>query len=282
MHHVFLSHSSKDHENTRELYDELIELGFRVWFDEVAMEPGDSLIEKIGSAIRSSINLAVLLSHNSVSSHWVKKEVSVAMTGQLAGSKIKVVPIRLDDAELPPFLTDVRYVDYREGANTRLEFARLVKMLLATTGLEGTLLRLVSLNAFVTGTDKHDHRFGPTNVLSPSTESAKDGPRTYWLTPDDTPATITLKLPRPYPIRLLRILNTQNQHVRDRATTRVSINFTVGEGSEFTVWKGAVPAYDTWLNLWFDSIYADTLHVKVEEWNGKGGGLNCIQVYSED
>ncbi len=281
MNHVFLSHSSKDHEKTQTLYDELLKLGFRVWLDEVAMEPGDSLIEKIGSAIRSSMNLAVLLSENSVNSEWVKKEVSVAMTGQLAGAKIKVVPIRLDDAELPPFLTDIRYVDYRKETNEKLEFARLVKMLLATS-LEGTLLRLVSLNAEVTATEHFNHRFGPANVLSPSSESDRDGPRTYWLTPDDTPATITLKLSRAYPIRLLRILNTQNQHVHDRATTRVSIKFTVTKGPESTVWEGAVPPYDTWLNLWFDSTYADTLHVKVEDWNGRGGGLNCIEIYSDD
>ena len=150
MHHVFLSHSSKDHEDTRTLYNDLIDLGFRVWFDEVAMEPGDSLIKKIGSAIRSSMNLAVILSHNSVNSQWVDKEISVALTGQLAGARIKVVPIRLDDAELPPFLSDIRYVDYRKGSNAKLEFARLVKMLLASTSGEGTLLRLVSTNAHVT------------------------------------------------------------------------------------------------------------------------------------
>ena len=55
MHHVFLSHSSLDHDVTREFYDNLVELGFRVWFDEVAMKPGDSLIEKIGGALISQV-----------------------------------------------------------------------------------------------------------------------------------------------------------------------------------------------------------------------------------
>lgn len=72
MQNLFLAHSSKDKEFARNLYDDLLKLGFRVWFDEVEMEPGDSLIQKIGSAIRSSMNLAVLLSKDSVSSKWVE------------------------------------------------------------------------------------------------------------------------------------------------------------------------------------------------------------------
>lgn len=60
MHSLFLAHSSKDKEFAKNIYNDLISLGFRVWFAEVEMEPGDSLIDKIGSAIRSLMNLAVL------------------------------------------------------------------------------------------------------------------------------------------------------------------------------------------------------------------------------
>lgn len=282
MHHVFLSHSSIDHEVTREFYEDLLSLGFRVWYDEVEMEPGDSLIAKIGGAIRSSMNLAVLLSANSVNSRWVQKEVSVALVDKLAGSDVNVVPIRLDNRELPPFLKDVKYVDWTHDGKKQLEFARLVKMLLSSAGRAGALLRFVSDNAYAFSADQYDHRFGPNHVLSFSPETGPESPQTYWLAPDATPATISLKLSRAYPIRLLRILNTQNRHVHDRGARLASISFATGEGATFNVWKGAIPPYPTWLNLWFDSVHADTVHVQVEEWAGKGGGLNCIEVYAED
>jgi len=282
MQNLFLAHSSKDKEFARNLYDDLLKLGFRVWFDEVEMEPGDSLIQKIGSAIRSSMNLAVLLSKDSVSSKWVEKEVSVAMTGQLAGSNINVIPIRLDDATLPPFLSDISYVDFRKSEKMKLEFARLVKSLLSSSIQQGTLLRLVSSNATVTATDQHHKKFDPSYVLFSSDESDPKSNRTYWLTSNDTEATISLKLPRSYPIRLLRILNTQNQQHKDRATHFISISFATGEEPSSTIWRGAVPAYDTWLNLWLDSMSANLVKVKIEKWAGLGGGLNCIEVYSEE
>ena len=228
MHNLFLAHSSKDKEFAKNIYNDLISLGFRVWFDEVEMEPGDSLIGKIGSAIRSSMNLAVLISRNSLKSLWVEKEVSVAMTGQLAGSKIKVIPIRLDDAELPPFLSDIKYVDYRNTDKIHLEFARLVRNLLTTFGQDGTSLRLISLSAHFTASDQYDKRFDPSYVVTPSAENDPDAPRTYWLTSNDTQATISLTLPHAYPVRLLRILNTQNnQRNKDRGTNLISIEFAI-------------------------------------------------------
>lgn len=119
MHSVFLSHSSKDRELVFPLYMDLEKIGIKVWFDEVEMEPGDLLVDRIGSGLRSSMNLAVALSANSVNSKWVQKEVSIALTRQLAGSNVKVIPMRLDDAELPTFLSDVKYVDFRESGSVR-------------------------------------------------------------------------------------------------------------------------------------------------------------------
>ena len=280
MHHVFLSHSSKDHNIALKFYDDLLNLGFRVWLDEVEMEPAESLIEKIGIALRSSMNLAVLLSANSIDSHWVQKEVSIAVSDKLSGAEVNVVPIRLDDTTLPPFLSDIIPVDWRK--EEPLEFARFVKMLLSSSGRGGALLRLVSMNAHAKATEQIDHRFGPANVLTFSPETDSKAPRKYWLADNDSSATIFLELHRAYPIRLLRILNTQNQHVRDRAARLASVKFSTGQGSSFNVWSGGVPPYPTWLNRWFDSVYADTVHVEIEEWDGRGGGLNCIEVYVED
>ena len=274
MHHVFLCHSSEDHDIVWDIYDNLSKLGFRVWFDEVAMEPGDLLVDKIGNAIRSSINLAVILSVNSINSQWVKKEVSIAMVDSLAGAEVKVVPILLDDTKLPPFLSDINYVDWRNDDKKLLQFARLVKMLLSSSSKDGMLLRLVSTNAHVTATEQYNNRFGPSHVRTFSSETDQDTPRTYWLTPNDTKATISLKLPHAYPIRLLRMLNTQNQKAHDRAAYLASIEFSTGEGDKIKVWKGAVPSYPIWLDLWFDSVSADAAHVTIEEWGGHGGGLN--------
>jgi hypothetical protein len=45
------------------------------WLDEDELLPGDSLIEKLDSALKDSTHLMIVLSPNSVKSDWVKFEL---------------------------------------------------------------------------------------------------------------------------------------------------------------------------------------------------------------
>lgn len=282
MHQVFLSHSSKDHAVCQQLYADLLNLGFQVWYDEVALEPGDSLIEKIGSSLQSSNVLAVVLSENSVKSTWVTKEVAVALHGHLAGAKIRVVPIRLDDSDLPPFLVDFKYVDFRPDANRQLEFARLVKMLLRTDREEAVLLRLVSGHAHCHADDEHSSHYCASSTRTPSDETVPDARPSYWLASDGNPAELTLDLPRVHPIRLVRLLNTSNQARGDRGASYGKLWFSAPGTDRFGLWEGAIPPYPEWLTLWFDTIPAGSVTFELTKWHGKGGGLNCLEVYAEE
>ncbi len=76
---IFLSHSHSDKEFARRLANDLKKKGVKVWIDEAELEIGDSLIEKISEGIDSMDYLAVLLSPDSVSSNWVRKEISIAV-----------------------------------------------------------------------------------------------------------------------------------------------------------------------------------------------------------
>lgn len=110
---IFLSHNSRDKYFVRKLKDDLKRDGIRVWFDEDEMKVGDSLIDKISEGISTMEYVGVILSKNSVDSVWVKKEVAIAMTEEIRGKKVKVLPILLEDCEIPPFLTDKIYADFR-------------------------------------------------------------------------------------------------------------------------------------------------------------------------
>jgi hypothetical protein len=114
---IFLSHSHKDNKFTKRLAADLQNNGIKVWHDLAEMKIGDSLISKIYSAIDDMQYLAVILSRASVASEWVKKEVAIAMESEIRGKKVKVLPLLIENCEIPPFLRDKLYADFRDRKN---------------------------------------------------------------------------------------------------------------------------------------------------------------------
>lgn len=118
---VFLSHSSKDKPFVSRLATDLKSRGVPVWFDQWELKVGDSLIEKIETGISQSGWLAVILSRNSASSDWVQKELRAAQVRELRNSDVFVLPIVIDDCEIPLFLLDKVYADFRPSYEHGLE-----------------------------------------------------------------------------------------------------------------------------------------------------------------
>jgi hypothetical protein len=126
---IFLSHSSKDKFFVRELGERLNEFDVDVWIDEAEINIGDSLQEKIGSAIENSDYIGVVLSSNSINSEWVKRELQIALQKELKAKKALVLPILIERVEIPPFLKDKLYADFTDPEDFDKEFQKLVKVL---------------------------------------------------------------------------------------------------------------------------------------------------------
>jgi len=110
---VFLSHNWEDKDIARALASKLSARGIGVWLDEAEIRLGDSLIEKIRAAIDEVEYVVALLSKNSIDSPWVNKELDIAMNQEIESRRVKVLPIRLDDSDLPGFLKGKLYGDLR-------------------------------------------------------------------------------------------------------------------------------------------------------------------------
>jgi hypothetical protein len=117
---IFLSHSSKDNEFVRRLATDLQSRGVPVWFDKWELKVGDSLTDRISSGINESAWLAVVLSKNSVSSQWVKTELNAALAKELEKKKVFVLPILIDDCDIPVFLKDKMFADFRRSYDAGL------------------------------------------------------------------------------------------------------------------------------------------------------------------
>jgi len=94
------------------LSDRLQAHGIITWIDEAEMQIGDSLLSKVEDAIREFDYLGVILSPISVSSEWVRREIHIALTEEIQGRKIKVLPLLYQECLIPGFLIDKIYADF--------------------------------------------------------------------------------------------------------------------------------------------------------------------------
>jgi hypothetical protein len=110
---VFLSHAHLDKAVARQVYWEFRRHSVDCWFDEAELKPGDSLIQRLQTAIDNTDYLVVLLSPSSVSSAWVQRELNSVLVEEIKGRHLKVVPVMIADCEVPRFLMDRIYIDLR-------------------------------------------------------------------------------------------------------------------------------------------------------------------------
>ena len=110
---VFVSYSRKDNDFVEKLSKRLIHDRVGVWRDKWEMKPGDSLIEKIQTGMEESSHLLIVLSKNSVESEWCKAERNAGLTKEINSKKIVVIPILVDDCEVPILFSDKVYADFR-------------------------------------------------------------------------------------------------------------------------------------------------------------------------
>ncbi len=110
---VFISHSSQDKSFVEELAWDLRRFGFDVWYDTWEIAVGDSIVDRIFEGLQASDTLIIVLSPNSVTSRWVKEELSTAVMRRISENDIRILPILLETCDIPTSLRHIRYADFR-------------------------------------------------------------------------------------------------------------------------------------------------------------------------
>lgn len=118
---AFLSHSSKDKAFVRKLAADLVASGIKVWIDEQRILVGDSVPEKIAQGLAESDFFLIVVSHNSVNSAWVKKELNSALVHEIERRKVTVLPIKLDNEKMPESIHEKLYADFRGSYDEGLQ-----------------------------------------------------------------------------------------------------------------------------------------------------------------
>ena len=113
---VFLCHSSQDKLIVRELYQRLNAEGWiDPWLDEEKLLPGMDWDMEIEKAVEAADVVIVCLSSNSVTKEgYVQKELRKALdvSDEKPDGTIFIIPVRLDDIQIPRRLKKWQYVDF--------------------------------------------------------------------------------------------------------------------------------------------------------------------------
>lgn len=110
---VFISYSHHDSDFATELAAQLVKHKAKVWIDQWELHVGDSIIDRIQEAIQGASTLIVILSQSSINSEWCKKELSSALLRELEEKRVVVLPVLIEECEIPLFLRGKIYADFR-------------------------------------------------------------------------------------------------------------------------------------------------------------------------
>ena len=108
---VFISHASEDKDRfVRNFALKLRENGIDAWLDEWEIKPGDSLVTKIfEEGIGQADFIIIVLSNVSTTKKWVKEELDISTIKRIENG-IKIIPIILDECEVPISLSHLLWI----------------------------------------------------------------------------------------------------------------------------------------------------------------------------
>lgn len=109
---AFVSYSSADGPVVLELASRLRADGIRVWLDQWEIHPGDNVNKRIEQGLDQSRVLLLAVSASAIASDWVSEERHSVFAGR-GNDRRRLVPVLLEDVELPSLLKTKSYIDWR-------------------------------------------------------------------------------------------------------------------------------------------------------------------------
>lgn len=131
---VFISHASEDKDRFVIEFSKLLrQHGVDAWLDNWEMLPGDSLVDKIfEEGIKEASAVIVVLSKFSVEKPWVREELNAAWVKRI-NSGSKLIPVVIDDCEIPEALTSTLWIRIADLSAYEENLERILASIFGTT-----------------------------------------------------------------------------------------------------------------------------------------------------
>ena len=146
---IFISYSHNDKTFVRKLAADLRNANHTVWIDETDISVGDSIIEKLSDAIKNVDFVVAIISSASVNSRWVQKELDLASNRELNENRIVLLPVLLNDVQLPRFLYGKFYLDFSKEDNYQEYLVKLLEKLETDSTLQNVSFDQIFLKPYL-------------------------------------------------------------------------------------------------------------------------------------
>jgi hypothetical protein len=113
-HQVFISYSHADSEFVNRFAALLLSYDLNVWKDSKDIPIGGNIPKVIYQGIKDASHFCCIISNSSVMSTWVEEELSFAKIRQLGASALTIIPILIDNIEVPDYVQAYRYANLRD------------------------------------------------------------------------------------------------------------------------------------------------------------------------
>jgi TIR domain len=110
---VFIVYAHRDTEAAIKVSKTLNEAGFDPWLDREHLLPGQKWKDEIRNALERSGVAVVLWSSNLKDSNLGMQELSEVLSQVPSASRL-VIPVKIDNSELPPELAEIQSLDFHD------------------------------------------------------------------------------------------------------------------------------------------------------------------------
>lgn len=117
---VFISYSHKDKERVSLFASLMANNGFDIWMDVKNISLGESIVSAVAEALNNADIYMLFISHNSNKSPWVVEELNIALTHSIEKKKPRIIPVLLDDCQIPSVLSGRLYLDAQKSIQAAL------------------------------------------------------------------------------------------------------------------------------------------------------------------
>jgi len=110
---VFVSYGHEDAAWVGVLAANLHRAGFDVFLDQWELVGGDRVTGRLEDGIRGSVSGVLVVSPHALSRPWVRQEYEALLRQAVEDPGRRLIPVLYRDAELPPFMANHQWVDFR-------------------------------------------------------------------------------------------------------------------------------------------------------------------------
>ena len=126
---VFLSYARADADKkfVSTLHRRLKRDGIECFFDEVSLAPGDNFVLEISQAIDECNYLVMVMSRSYFSARFAPSEWAAVLALDPKSERSRLVPLLLEDCELPALIRAINYIDVRSSEKFEQNYPRICR-----------------------------------------------------------------------------------------------------------------------------------------------------------